>query len=93
MQTYRGQIAWQAGGANIVDQITTYATAAYLGIQTSVTIPNLTALPGFFGSAPSGTAVNWLSQIDGGTFQSYLYPPPVPGSLSFVQAHGTYIEP
>ncbi len=90
-QTYRGQIAWQSAG--VVNQITTYATAAYLGIQTSVTIPNLTAVPGFFGSASSGTTVNWLEQIDGGSFPSFVYPPPVPGSLSYVQSHGTYIEP
>jgi hypothetical protein len=91
-QTYRGRIAWQSA-AGTVNSVTAYATAASLGIQTFIAIPNLAALPGFFGSARSGTTVNWLQQIDGGSFPSFLYPPPVPGSLSFVQASGSYIEP
>lgn len=91
-QTYRGQIAWPAG-VNTTDQLTVFASAAYLGTQTSVAIPNLTALPGFFGSAATAVTVNWLAEIDGGTFQSYIVPAPAPGSLSYVQARGTYVEP
>ncbi len=91
-QTYRGQIAWQRSG-NTTNQITVFATGGYLGTQMSFAIPNLTTLPGFFGSAASGMPVNWLSEIDGGTFQSYIAPPPAPGSLSYVQARGTYTEP
>ncbi|MGH7755046.1 MAG: hypothetical protein ACREM8_02025, partial [Vulcanimicrobiaceae bacterium] len=92
--TYEAQIVWQAGAnAQTTDTINVFATPAYLGSLTAVTIPNLAAGPGFFASAPAGATVRWTGQIFGGSIQAYVYPSPVTGLRSIVQVSGNYVEP
>ncbi|MGH7706347.1 MAG: hypothetical protein ACREQ5_12970 [Candidatus Dormibacteria bacterium] len=90
--TYQAQLAWQAS-ANTTDTINVFATPGYLGSLTSIAMPNLAAVPGFFASAPAGAKVGWTGLIFGGSVQAFVYPPPVSGLRSIVQVSGNYIEP
>ncbi len=87
-------IGW-ATGATSFNSITVTATASFQNGAATVTIPNLSSLSGFFATAPSGTTINWVGDIFGGTAQEFnFFPlPPANGSISFVQNRGTYIEP
>jgi hypothetical protein len=71
------------------------ATANFQNGATTLTIPDLTALSGFFTPAPSGTQVGWLADIFGGTAQQFIFSvnPPPNGSISFVENRGSYIQP
>ncbi len=88
----QSQISWSLN-ASTQAEIDVYATAAYQGAATSVTIPNLTALTGFLASAPTGTTVYWLAQVNGGSYAVFQAAQPSGGNLSLVQASGTYFEP
>lgn len=71
------------------------ATANFQNGATTLTIPDLTALSGFFTPAPSGTKVSWIADIFGGTAQEFIFSvnPPPNGSISFVENRGSYIQP
>ncbi|HXB20624.1 MAG TPA: hypothetical protein VNV88_04535 [Candidatus Solibacter sp.] len=76
------------------------ATANFQAGATTLTIPNLTSLSGFFAPPPSGTPISWLANIFGATSQEFIFQasmfsanPPASGSLSFVQNTGSYIQP
>ncbi len=87
-------IGW-ATGATSFNSITVTATGSFQNGLTTITIPNLSSLSGFFAPAPTGTTINWVGDIFGGTAQEFnFFPlPPANGSISFVQNRGTYIEP
>jgi len=90
----QAEIGW-ATGATSFNSITVTATGSFQNGLTTITIPNLSSLSGFFAPAPSGTTINWVGDIFGGTAQEFnFFPlPPANGSISFVQNRGTYIEP
>jgi hypothetical protein len=89
-----GEIEWEPT-ATTLDTITVIATSNYQGSATSVTIPNLSALTGFLGSATAGATVYWNADILGGSAQEFAFYPSMPssGSISFVQKSGTFIQP
>lgn len=89
---YYGQISWPTG-ATTQNEIGVYATPAYLGATTTVTIPDLSAISGFFNHAASGATVTWFTSVTGGTYQSFIANTVTTGSSSYVQGRGTYIEP
>lgn len=90
----QAQIAWDPT-ATTQDTISVTATGNYQGSSTSVTIPNMSALSGFLGSAPSGTTVYWGADIWGGSAQELAFYATLPssGSLSYVQESGTFVQP
>jgi hypothetical protein len=90
--TYYASVSWQTG-ASAYDEFAVNASAAYLGANPSIALPNLTGVSGFFGAPASGTPVNWVAAIDGGSYPVFRYPNPTAGSLSYVQNTGTYVEP
>ncbi len=90
--SYYAGLGWQTG-ATTIDQYIVYASAAYLGTNTTIAMPNLSGVSGFFGAPPSGTTVYWTAQISGGTFPAFAYVQPSRGSSSYVQITGTYVEP
>jgi hypothetical protein len=89
--------------------ITVLATARFQNGATTITIPDLTGLPGFIAPPPSGTPVFWGADVFGGThapFQVFpTVPPPsatppptvpeVPAntSLQFVHTEGSFFQP
>lgn len=69
------------------------ATASFQQNATTLTIPNLTSLPGFFAPPPSGTQIAWVASIfNGDTSLAFVTETPN-GSGPFVETRGTYIEP
>ncbi len=89
---YQTQISWQTGATTLDDLIVT-SSSAYLGSSTTIVMPDLSTLSGFFNHPASGTTVNWLVEINGGTFQSFVPTFPSSGSANFAQSASTYIEP
>ena len=87
-------LIWPTGPAsrNILSVI---ATANFQNGATTLAIPNLTSLSGFFTPAPSGTNVSWIADIFGGTAPEFIFSvnPPANGSISFVENRGSYIQP
>jgi hypothetical protein len=73
--------------------ITVVATANSQRGATTVTIPDLTTLPGFFSMAPSGTAITWAATTWGGTTQFYPATLAVPQTISNASDQGTYTQP
>jgi hypothetical protein len=90
----QGSIEW-ATGATTSNQITVLATANFQSGTTTITIPDLTSLSGFLAPAATGTTINWVADIFGGTTQEFLLVPSLPanGSVSFVQNRGTFTQP
>jgi hypothetical protein len=90
----QGEIEW-APTASTLDTVTVTATAAYQGSATAITIPNLSAMTGFLGSATAGATVYWVADMWGGSAQEFAFfgAPPASGNVSFVQKSGTFIEP
>lgn len=87
-------IQWQTG-ATTSNEITVTATANFQGASTTITIPDLSAVSGFFGPAPTGTTINWAAAIHGGSTQSFTFfpNPPPNGTLMFVQKLGSFVQP
>jgi hypothetical protein len=73
-------------------ETTVTATSAYLNGATTLSVPDLTSLTGFFPSAASGTNVYWLAYVYGGTYQWYE-PTPTSGTLAAAQNNGQFTEP
>jgi hypothetical protein len=87
-QAYTASISWNASSIYYIIEtvkITITATASFQNGATTLAIPDLTSLLGFFGPATSGTMVTWSTSLSSGTNSS--------GSSSWVQTSGTYIEP
>jgi hypothetical protein len=87
-------IGW-ATGATTNNQITVLATANFQNGATTITIPDLTSLSGFFTPAATGTTINWVADIFGGSVQEFTFFPNTPanGSVQFVQNRGTFTQP
>jgi hypothetical protein len=90
----QGSIRWSTG-ATTSNQITVLATANFQGGATMITIPDLTSLAGFIAPAASGTTINWVADIFGGTAQEFTFVPNPPpnSSVQFVQNRGTFMQP
>ena len=90
----QGSIHW-ATSATTSNQITVLATANFQGIATTITIPDLTSLAGFLAPAATGTTINWVADIFGGTNQEFTFVPNPPpnSSVQFVQNRGTFMQP
>ena len=73
-------------------ETTVTATSAFLNGATTLTVPDLTSLAGFFPSAASGTNIYWLAYVYGGTYQWYE-PTPASGTLAAAQNNGQFTEP
>ena len=89
---YLGQISWPTNPTT-QDELSVYATPAFLGSTTTVVMPDLSSLVGFFNHPASGTTITWLVEINGGTFQSWVPVAPATGVTNFAQLRGTYTEP
>jgi hypothetical protein len=82
-------VQWQQGTTS-TQHIQMSATASYQNGATSMTIPDLSGLTGFFAPAPAGTSVFWFASVDQGwAVLSYS----TNGTLYTVANSGTYTEP
>jgi len=77
--TYTASISWE------VFTITITATASFQNGATTLAIPDLSSLSGFYAPATSGTEIIWSTSLSSGTTSS--------GSSSGVQNSGTYVVP
>ncbi|MFI5104732.1 MAG: hypothetical protein ACHP79_07400, partial [Terriglobales bacterium] len=84
-------IRWTQGATTFV--INVVATANHQNGANTVTIPDLTALPGFLPMAPSGSTINWSVLTWGGTTQFYLGTSVIPQTISNASDQGTYTQP
>lgn len=89
-----GGVFWQSGSVRTT--VLAYATSAFLGQGGSLTLPDLSAVPGFSAPPPATTTITWLA---GAFTETAPYLPlldPVPPSgetAQFVVASGQYAEP
>jgi hypothetical protein len=88
---YSGNIQWTTNSTTDTG-ITVTATAAYQNGATTLAIPDLTSVSGFFPAPASGASVSWFLYVYGGTYQ-WFAPVPASGTLTFVQNEGTYTQP
>lgn len=86
-------IVWSVGTTS--SQIRVTATANFQNGATTITIPDLSSIPGFLAPAPSGTTVDWVADVFAGTPQvmTTLVNPPANASGSFVQNTGQFTQP
>jgi hypothetical protein len=86
-------LTWPVGASRDLLQVMT--TANFQNGVTTLTVPDLSALAGFFPPAASGAQVSWVADIFGGTTQQFGFSVNLPanGSLSFVENRGSYIQP
>jgi hypothetical protein len=84
-------LGWTQGG--IFFGITAIATANSQNGATTLTMPDLTALPGFFAMAPASTPITWVTTTWGGTAQFYVANPTVPETISNASDQGTFTQP
>lgn len=87
----QASISWTQSG--IFFAITAIATANNQQGATTLTMPDLTALPGFFAMAPTATPITWVTTTWGGTAQSYLATPIVPQTISNASDQGSFTQP
>jgi len=87
-------IVWSAG-TTLINQIRVTATANFQNSTATITVPDLSSLPGFLAPAPTGTTINWIADIFAGTPQvlTTLTNPPANASGSFVQNTGQFTQP
>ncbi len=87
------EIQWPPS-AGVDDALTVTATAKYLGGggTSTITIPNLTAIPGFFATAPSGANIYWRAVVTGGTYAAWETAP-ASSSEQLAEDDGNYTEP
>jgi hypothetical protein len=88
---YTAGLSWTQGGVAFGVSVT--ATANSQNGATTLTVPDLTSIAGFFPMAPAGTTVNWGAATSGGTAQSFAGPTPVPQTISNVSDQGTFTQP
>jgi hypothetical protein len=86
---------WATGATRNLLSVT--ATASFQNGSTSLTIPDMSSLSGFFPAIPSGTQVSWIADIYGGSSQQLPIPFSVNvspnGSSAFVQNTGIFTTP
>jgi len=75
-----------------LEYLSVYATSSSLNGVTTLTVPDLTALSGFFKSATSGATVDWAAEAYGGSFHLFT-PSPSTGSIAIAEASGQFTEP
>lgn len=90
--SYQAIIQWQPTPSTLTG-ITVTATASFQNNATTLRIPNLTSLPGFFAPAPTGTLIDWNATIFNGDQSLALVTEMPAGSGPFVETRGTYTEP
>jgi hypothetical protein len=90
----RAIISWSTAPTNR-NLLMVTATQSFQNGATTLSIPDLTSLNGFFAPAASGARVSWSAEIFGGTVQEHVFSvnPPPNASISFVETRGTYIQP
>jgi hypothetical protein len=90
----QGEIEW-APTASTLNTITVTATSSFQSGATTITIPNLTSLPGFIAPAPSGTSIHWVADVFGGTVQEFAAAATLSpnASISSVQNQGNFTQP
>jgi hypothetical protein len=86
-------LTWPVGTSRNLMQV--MATANFQSGAKTLTVPDLSALNGFFPPAASGAQVSWIADIFGGTMHQFIFSvnPPANGSFSFVENRGSYIQP
>jgi hypothetical protein len=84
-------IGWQAASGTV--SISVEATANSLNGTSTLTFPDLSALPGFFGPAPSGTTIFWRADIQGGTTPPFTSSSASNISFGSVFNSGQYTQP
>lgn len=87
----QASLGWTQGG--IFFATTVIATANSQNGATTLTMPDLTALPGFFAMAPAGTSITWVTTTWGGTAQFYLATPTIPQTNSNASDQGSFTQP
>jgi hypothetical protein len=90
--SYQAIIQWQPIPSTLTG-ITVTATASFQNNATTLSIPNLTSLPGFFAPARSGTSINWNASIFNGDKSLAFVTETPSGSGAFVETRGIYTEP
>ncbi|HLK52002.1 MAG TPA: hypothetical protein VKU42_01025, partial [Candidatus Angelobacter sp.] len=88
---HKAEIGWVQGTTG--NGIIVVATTNFQNGNNTVTIPDLTAVPGFLQMAPAGTTITWQSETWGGNTQFYFGSTVVPQTVSRVHQQGTYTQP
>jgi hypothetical protein len=84
---YSVRLEWGATGSlPPFTELGVTATTAYQSGATTLSIPDLTGLAGFFAPPSTGTMVSWSANV-------YQYALPSTGSLATVANSGCYVEP
>ena len=86
------QISWLDSNVINYQRVSMTATSAYLNGSTSLSIPDLSSIPGFIVPATSGTQVGWDEIVTGGTYPSFSVAP-LNGSETTTSARGLYTVP
>jgi hypothetical protein len=84
-------LGWTQSGVSF--GMSVIATANSQNGATTLTFPDLTALPGFLSMAPSGTIVGWSAATWGGTAQFFATPAPIPQTISNASDQGNFTQP
>lgn len=84
-------LIWSTGSANNLMDVT--VTANSLAGTTTISFPDLSAIPGFFGPAPSGTTVSWIARITSSTMPPFTGTTPTGASLLGVANSGQFTQP
>lgn len=96
---YNVQLDWGLGQPEVPGGTSLFlyvqATKAYLNGSNTITVPDLTAIPGFFASPPSGNGVEWGASIQAGPGPEDQFAPSLPNNSAIVQVttSGSYTEP
>jgi hypothetical protein len=84
-------IGWTLGSTFFAVDVV--ATANHQVGATNLTMPDLTAVPGFFAMAPTTTKITWVARTWGGTAQFYLGTSVIPQTISNASDQGSYTQP
>ncbi|HLW52135.1 MAG TPA: hypothetical protein VKW06_04765 [Candidatus Angelobacter sp.] len=61
------ELTWFNSTLSVGNAIRVTATSAFQNGSNTITVPDLSSLPGFLGAPPSGTNLVWMARIDGST--------------------------
>lgn len=98
---FTASIRWQLDSTT-QDELTVMATPNALSSGSTLTIPDLSSIPGSFVPAASGAQIFWTADIFGGTVEPirprilpnfFPSPPPPNSSGMFVENSGSYTQP
>jgi hypothetical protein len=90
--SYQVFMRW-ATGASTENRIEVTATANFQNGSSTLSIPNLTSLPGFLPPAPSGTTVGYGALILDGQMPLSFLPSLADGVGPLVENKGSFVEP